>query len=848
MSLISSTIPSLLNGVSQQPPLLRLPSQSEAQVNTLPSAVEGLRKRPGTRYEYVAWEGVAESRSLLSHTINRDVAERYQLLISGSSVRVRELVSGENVPVTFSSGTRDYLSCSEPDEDLRAVTVADYTFILNRTKVVRSLADTIPEYNPQALIWVRQGAFGSAYSVTLAGQTVTYGTPTRAATDAEWTAGKRWLEVGSGGGETTTTTIPSTYDAAPPRQLPQYTTQAQVGTERIAKGVFDLLRFNPAFFGKFSFTLNGSLVLVNSLNGDDFSLSTSDSQGDTILKSIKDRVQTFSDLPKFCFNNFRVKVMGDDATEFDDYFVKYEGTKTGGVWVEDIADSERYKLDPTTMPHALIRKADGSFSFEALPWEPRKAGDEDSNPMPSIVGKRVRDLFFHRDRLGMVAQENVVMSRYGDYFNLFRASATQTLDTDPIDVAVSHTKVADINHAVSYNGTLMLIASGVQFQLAPVDLLTPKTVAFNQTTEFVVDPVCRPVGAGSNMYFSTPRGGFAAVHEFYVDADTTSKDAVDVTANVPRYVPSQLTQLVICQPENLLVALSKKKQHSLYVYNYLWQGQEKVQSGWHRWDFPTDIEILSVSCIDSKLWLTIRRGTSIIMESMDLAPGVVATGLSFPVFLDRMATHTEAEVEISYNAGRNITTLKLPFPVYSDTTLIAQDGNPETAFYTDGRNSFLRFFEGELVEFTHTVINGVTTVYVRGNLEKFWIGRKFTMQYTLSPFFIRKDGGGGQGVSVTEGRLQLRKLAIDYVNSGFIKVRVQATGRSTQEYVMTAKRLGSNTLKINRINVEDGTMRVPLLARNTEVTVTIENDSILPSTILAVTWEGMYHSKIRGSI
>ena len=46
MPLISSSIPNLINGVSQQPPALRLASQAEQVINCMPSPVEGLKKRP----------------------------------------------------------------------------------------------------------------------------------------------------------------------------------------------------------------------------------------------------------------------------------------------------------------------------------------------------------------------------------------------------------------------------------------------------------------------------------------------------------------------------------------------------------------------------------------------------------------------------------------------------------------------------------------------------------------------------------------------------------------------------------------------------------------------------------
>ena len=50
MPLISSSIPNLINGVSQQPAALRLASQCEQMVNCMPSPVEGLKKRPPAQH------------------------------------------------------------------------------------------------------------------------------------------------------------------------------------------------------------------------------------------------------------------------------------------------------------------------------------------------------------------------------------------------------------------------------------------------------------------------------------------------------------------------------------------------------------------------------------------------------------------------------------------------------------------------------------------------------------------------------------------------------------------------------------------------------------------------------
>ena len=45
MGLVSKSIPNFVNGVSQQPPSLRLESQGEVQENGLSDVVDGLKKK-----------------------------------------------------------------------------------------------------------------------------------------------------------------------------------------------------------------------------------------------------------------------------------------------------------------------------------------------------------------------------------------------------------------------------------------------------------------------------------------------------------------------------------------------------------------------------------------------------------------------------------------------------------------------------------------------------------------------------------------------------------------------------------------------------------------------------------
>ena len=70
MPLVSTSIPNLINGISQQPAEIRLASQGERQVNGLSSIARGLEKRPGTEHkERITTTSIDDT---FIHSIRRD--------------------------------------------------------------------------------------------------------------------------------------------------------------------------------------------------------------------------------------------------------------------------------------------------------------------------------------------------------------------------------------------------------------------------------------------------------------------------------------------------------------------------------------------------------------------------------------------------------------------------------------------------------------------------------------------------------------------------------------------------------------------------------------------------------
>ena len=112
------------------------------------------------------------------------------------------------------------------------------------------------------------------------------------------------------------------------------------------------------------------IVKIKSNDGH-IKIRTSDGLGNEGMQLIYKEVDSITDLPKVCYNNFKVKVKGDADISQDDYFVRFSTKEKGdfgeGSWVETVGwyqdGSEtganevsgiETALDFTTMPVTLV--------------------------------------------------------------------------------------------------------------------------------------------------------------------------------------------------------------------------------------------------------------------------------------------------------------------------------------------------------------------------------------------------------------------------------------------------------------------------------------------------------------
>lgn len=825
-------LPNFMNGVSQQAVALRLPTQLQLQENLYSTIVDGLKKRPPA--EHTAFIMPSLPAGAFVQIVNRDQTEQYVVIISPGSIRVFDFAGVEKT-VTTPNGLGYLSGLTAPAEQVRTLTVADYTFIVNRTKTVAATTAVFPVRPAEALINVNAGNYDKRYRIAINGTTrAEYGTPS--------SANNKFIVANNGlpasnpsaniwkGGET----VESTPISGDPLNgdVGLRPNQA-IATTEIAKRLRANLIASIGDTGapwSVGIHMNALHVINYSVN---FSIDGEDGVNGNAMKVIKDTVSRFSDLPSYGPLGFTVEVTASNGTNLDNYWVeavKGDNPDSSAVrWRECPKPGTKRGLDAATMPHILVRNADGTFTFKRAEWDERTCGDGDKiNPDPSFVGSQIEDVFFFKNRLGFLSDESCIMSKAGSYFDFFRTTATALLDDDPIDVAATHIKVSLLKHAVPFQDTLLLFTPETQFRLAGNDLLTAKTASIRPLTEYSCSARVRPSVVGKTVFFTSDTDGFpegrAAAYEMMYDKKMETVAAAEITAHCPSYIPVPTRRLAGSVDESCLAVLTDGDPGAMYVYRYYWNGDEKVQSSWSRWTFP-GATLLDAAWINSDLFIVSTRTGGVFLERLRMDTMAADDAVGFMVGLDRRVTLT------SFTHSEGYSTCTVPYPPAAGLRAVVVAGP------TIPKGSEVR-------------VTGIsdTTVTLRGNLtgHTVMLGYAFESRARLSTIYPREPSQGGTLLTKQEGRLQLQHLSLVYDRAGFFRVEVRTDGRDMVPYVFNSFVVGSPVNGIvGQQNLGRGRMNVPIMSRNTRVEIDIVNDHWLPSSFVSATWRGIWNRKSR---
>lgn len=829
-NLVSYTIPNLIQGISQQPDAQREPSQGEVQINAMSSLAEGLRKREPS--QVIAKVSNTSFGDVYFHQILRDAGEKYLVVVGKTAIKVFDL-DGNEKTVSAPYGYSYLSSVVSAKSDIRAATIADYTFISN-TKAVpamdASLAPAVARPSThEALVWVKAANYGQTYKVNVNGTLATVQTA-----------------------------------VAPVIVSGSTTTENRISTEDIAESL------KTALAGVTGVTIvrKGSVLHLKSSSA--ITVAANDARANADITAITSSVQAFTELPTIAPEGYQVEVVGDPGNKFDGYYVKFAprtgaGTFGEGAWQETVSPGVEYKLNAGTMPHLLVRLPSGSFYFGpangttqggvVIPsWGQRTAGDYDTAPDPSFIGYPIQDVFIYKNRLGFLADENVILSRTRDFFEFFPETVTAVLDTDPIDLTASNNRVSVLRYAIPYQDELIIFSDQIQFRFnAAETVLTPSSAVITVLTQYEIDPNCRPIPVQGTIIFCQANGQWSQFREFSVRGAGTAlvADASDLTGYVSSYIPAEVFKLTANDTGNSWFAVSSKSGFAdrIYVYKYFYRntggGAERAQSSWSHWQLTGADKILSILCVQEVMYLLVEYGSQVWLEKMRVSDRLSdVTPDPYPLLLDRRVsttTDTPAAIRVAsgaYNATTKQTTWTLPYTVAAPTQAWSGYG-PAT--------------NGGVLLATATSGNTITA---NGDWsgKPIFFGELYDFVYRFTRFKLYKDVGGGKAAANVE-RTQVRHAKLRYHETSYFEARVMAERRDMAVYKFDGTVLGSRNSSLGSAmpggydpetaRYFEGVFQIPIASKGENCIVELHNNTVHPCKFSTCEWVGLVTSQAR---
>ena len=573
-----------------------------------------------------------------------------------------------------------------------------------------------------------------------------------------------------------------------------------------------------------------------------FTISVVGGPSEDSMSVFQDSVPTVADLPLQCRNDFKVRIVNSIDVDVDDMYVKFVtdgGVTYGtGVWEESNAWDITFELDPQTLPHQIVRNADGSFTYGPIDWADREIGDLETNPDPSFVGAKINNLFFYRNRLGFLSNESVILSKAGDYFNFFATTALTVTDDDPIDVSASSIKPVNLRYVRPANAGLVLFSDVQQFLIAGnEDILSPETVKITELSSYECDPNVEAVTLGTTLAFVSKTPLYTRLFELANISGAQPPFMYDQTQIVPELVP-QTVDSMISSPGLSVVSLGTVGNNTVYQFRFSQQGDQRAVSTWYKWDLTGTL--LDQFFDASTYYAVVANGSDVYVQSYDLTQAseegylTLPTGEKTDVCLDLWNVNPYR----TYDSSADTTRIFLPYnEVSSGTFSVVVLGG-----YIDDDIALSSASVGAVLYPTVVDDAGGDYVDVDGDYRgrNLIIGYTYTMNVELPKFFLTQSDGKTAQSDFTSD-LIIHRIKVSTGLSGPVKYQITITGRP--EWTQTIEAVQPNVYELNNVNLSaEAIHTIPIYQRNENLSIKMIGDSPMPVSLLSLNWEGRYNS------
>ena len=558
-----------------------------------------------------------------------------------------------------------------------------------------------------------------------------------------------------------------------------------------------------------------------------------------LCTTFEENAATAASLPANAFNNHIWHVTNSASLDEDDYWVQFksndevQNSESSGYWVETLDPNVFPGVEEHTMPHELINTAANTFTYRPITYTKRLAGDDLTNPVPSFIDKKIEKTFYHSNRLGFLAGDNVILSQAGEPFNFFHITARTQSAADPIDLACQTTRPTSLKNVLPTAGGLILFSKNQQFiMLSENDgILSPLTTSTKAISNFELDTNVEPVDFGSYFNFLTKTPGQTRVFSMVFQGQENPPKSLDISTVVGTWIPTTIDTFV-ASVQSQLLALSSQSSRDIYAFRTYNDGEKPIMQSWFKWKLPGTVQHINIDNDD--FYSVTKQGgnwtisLANLTQSPDDAIIVNKNGDKINPCMDLY----KAASSVVYDATNDLSKCYLPFT--DDTNLdpiivIAGDTSggtyAESGFtITPGRGS-----DGTGSYFS---VPGKNLTSVASNVI---VGYRYDFDVTLpKTYFYDGNQRSDYTASLTLARM---KFAVGL--SGMMGFKIKNKGMDEWyniNPVVTADTYLADDVPLN----EHSVFTVPIHQRTENTEVRLFNDSPFPVSLNSMMWEGNY--------
>jgi len=544
-------------------------------------------------------------------------------------------------------------------------------------------------------------------------------------------------------------------------------------------------------------------------------------------------------LPNMCRHGYIVKVANARMSDEDDYYLQFQGENNldgTGSWVECALPGITKTL--TNMPLVIQRTAlanqgtsseIATFTIKQFTYAERRVGDTITNPMPTFVGKRINKVLFFRNRLAILAGENVILSRPGSLGepDFFIESALTVSASDPIDISAASMFPSEIFDGIEINAGLLVFSTNQQFLLSTDDtVLNPDTAKLRSVSTYNYNKDVPPISLGTTISYIDNSGKYSRVNEMANTSREGEPDVVEISKLVPSLLPKDIDLLTNSRENNIiLLAKSNDSNCFVYGYKYLAIGDKKQQQAWFKWKLNNPLKYHFIVNDDYYFVDTDDFLQSIKLVQSDEEPSITQDDVNYLIHLDN---HTDISGG-SYNATTNLTT-------FSSVSWMPQVTTPNYELAIVDINSSAT----RIARYAKPTATSTTSFTVPGDWSGVTLKIGYLYEYLVEfPRIYPTKVSGEKSFSDVNSSLILHRLKLHFGKIGLYETNLKRLGKPDYPDVYDSNDLDEYQVS-DAPYLEEHIQTIPVYEKNKNVDIILKSSHPAPATLRAMAWEGDY--------